>query len=70
MLAPNDEKNAVVNLVNVYDWVMLPIEIGKEYYQTGEIDLTRFPVPPAEWIVQCSVCNAEVCAMVLSGCLS
>ena len=43
MLAPNDEKNAVVNLVNVYDWVMLPIEIGKEYYQTGEIDLTRFP---------------------------
>ena len=43
MLAPNDEKNAVVNLVNVYDWVMLPIEIGKEHYQTGEIDLTRFP---------------------------
>ena len=43
MLEPNAEKNAVVNLVNVYDWVMLPIEIGKEYYQTGEIDLTRFP---------------------------
>ena len=43
MLEPNAEENAVVNLVNVYDWVMLPIEIGKEYYQTGEIDLTRFP---------------------------
>ncbi|OLQ14845.1 hypothetical protein AK812_SmicGene951 [Symbiodinium microadriaticum] len=43
MLAPDDEKNAVVNLVNVYDWVMLPFEIGREYYQTGEIDLTRFP---------------------------
>ena len=43
VLEPNAEKNAVVNLVNVYDWVMLPIEIGKEYYQTGEIDLTRFP---------------------------
>ena len=43
MLEPNDEKNAVVNLVNVYDWVMLPFEIGREYYQTGEIDLTRFP---------------------------
>ena len=43
MLEPNDEKNAVTNLVNVYDWVMLPFEIGREYYQTGEIDLTRFP---------------------------
>ena len=36
MLAANDEKNDVVNLVNVYDWVMLPFEIGREYYQTGE----------------------------------
>ena len=43
VLEPNAEQNAVANLVNVYDWVMLPIEIGKEYYQTGEIDLTRFP---------------------------
>ena len=43
MLEPNAEQNAVANFVNVYDWVMLPIEIGKEYYQTGEIDLTRFP---------------------------
>ena len=43
MLEPNDEKNAMGNLVNVYDWVMLPFEIGREYYQTGEIDLTRFP---------------------------
>ena len=43
MLAPDDEKNTVINLVNVYDWVMLPIAIGKEYFQTGEIDLTRFP---------------------------
>ena len=42
-LAPHAKENVVTDLVNVYDWVMLPLEIGEHYYLTGEIDLSRFP---------------------------
>ena len=42
-LAPCAKENVLTNLVNVYDWVMLPLEIGEQYYLTGEIDLSRFP---------------------------
>ncbi|CAE7330836.1 unnamed protein product, partial [Symbiodinium sp. CCMP2592] len=42
-LAPNAKENLVADLVNVYDWILLPKSVGENYYATGEIDLSRFP---------------------------
>ena len=60
--SPSAKENVTHDLVNVYEWVMLPASVGEKCYQNGAIDL-------AEWELQCLVGNAKDCAMVLPGLL-
>ncbi|CAE7406577.1 unnamed protein product [Symbiodinium sp. CCMP2456] len=53
-LDQNDKENLVHDLVHVYDWILLPASIGESYYETGEIDLSRFP---------CHQLNGSFCAL-------
>ncbi|CAE7396972.1 yqkD [Symbiodinium sp. CCMP2456] len=39
---------------HVYDWILLPSSIGQHYFETGEIDLSRFP---------CHQLNGSFCAL-------
>ncbi|CAE6957803.1 unnamed protein product [Symbiodinium sp. KB8] len=41
--SPNAKENVTHDLVNVYDWVMLPASVGEKFYQNGVIDLSQFP---------------------------
>ena len=50
----NDYDNVVHDLVNVYDWLLLPSSIGQRYFETGDIDLGRFP---------CHQLNGSFCAL-------
>ncbi|CAE7351810.1 unnamed protein product [Symbiodinium sp. CCMP2456] len=50
----NAKENLVHDLVNVYDWVMLPSNVGEELYQTGTIALSQFP---------CHQLNGSFCAL-------
>ena len=40
---PYAKANVTHDLVNVYDWVMLPASVGEKFYQNGAIDLSKFP---------------------------
>ena len=40
---PYAKGNVTHDLVNVYDWVMLPASVGEKFYQNGAIDLSKFP---------------------------
>ncbi|CAE7450878.1 unnamed protein product, partial [Symbiodinium sp. CCMP2456] len=51
---PTDYDNLVHDLVHVYDWILLPSSIGQRYFETGEIDLSRFP---------CHQLNGSFCAL-------
>ena len=42
------------DLVNVYDWIMLPASIGKKFFRNGMIDLSKFP---------CYQLNGSFCAL-------
>ncbi|OLP81090.1 hypothetical protein AK812_SmicGene38414 [Symbiodinium microadriaticum] len=40
---PYAKANVTHDLVNVYDWVMLPASVGEKFCQNGAIDLSKFP---------------------------
>ena len=33
----------VHDLVNVYDWMMLPASVGEKFFRNGTIELSKFP---------------------------
>ena len=57
---PYAKENVTHDLVNVYDWVMLPASVGEKFYENGAIDLSKFP---------CHQLNGSFHAMVLPGLL-
>ena len=44
----------VHDLVNVYDWIMLPASVGEKFFRNGTIDLSKFP---------CHQLNGSFCAL-------
>ena len=42
-LTANAKTNVVHDLVNVYDWIMLPASVGEKFFRNGTIDLSKFP---------------------------
>eukprot|EP00439_Symbiodinium_sp_Y106_P060088 s3562_g8.t2 len=53
-LSPNAKENVVHDLVNVYDWVMLPSSVGEKFFRNGTIELSQFP---------CHQLNGSFCAL-------
>ena len=48
------KENVVHDLVNVYDWIMLPASVGEKFFRNGTIDLSKFP---------CHQLNGSFCAL-------
>ena len=48
------KENVVHDLVNVYDWVMLPSSVGEKLFRNGTIELSQFP---------CHQLNGSFCAL-------
>ena len=44
----------VHDLVNIYDWIMLPASVGEKFFRNGTIDLSKFP---------CHQLNGSFCAL-------
>ena len=63
------KENATDALVNVCDWLCLPMPLAMRLYNNGIVDLSRFP-PPAEWQLQCPQRIAKDCPMGESGRIS
>eukprot|EP00439_Symbiodinium_sp_Y106_P079185 s989_g17.t3 len=42
-LTANAKENVVHDLVNVYDWIMLPASVGEKFFRNGTIELSKFP---------------------------
>ena len=36
-ISPNAKENVVHDLVNVYDWVMLPSSVGEKFFRNGTV---------------------------------
>ena len=53
-LSSNAKENVVHDLVNVYDWVMLPSSVGEKFFRYGTIELSQFP---------CQQLNGSFCAL-------
>ena len=53
-ISPNAKENVVHDLVNVYDWVMLPSSVGEKFFRNGTIELSQFP---------CHQLNGSFCAL-------
>eukprot|EP00439_Symbiodinium_sp_Y106_P043675 s4361_g5.t1 len=53
-LTANAKENVVHDLVNVYDWIMLPASVGEKFFRNGTIDLSKFP---------CHQLNGSFCAL-------
>ena len=53
-LSATAKENVVHDLVNVYDWIMLPQSVGEKMFRTGTIDLSQFP---------CHQLNGSFCAL-------
>ena len=67
---PYAKENVTHDLVNVYDWVMLPASVGEEFYQNGAIDLSKFPCHQLNGSFNAlSAMRKLDCAMVLPGLL-
>ena len=52
-LTANAKENVVHDLVNVYDWIMLPASVGEKFFRNGTIELSKFP---------CHQLNGSFCA--------
>ena len=53
-LTANAKENVVHDLVNVYDWIMLPASVGEKFFRNGTIELSKFP---------CHQLNGSSCAL-------
>ena len=53
-LTANAKENVVHDLVNVYDWIMLPASVGEKFFRNGPIELSKFP---------CHQLNGSLCAL-------
>ena len=42
-LTANAKENVAHDLVNVYDWIMLPTSVGEKFFRNGTIELSKFP---------------------------
>ena len=42
-LTANAKENVVHDLVNVYDWIMLPASVGEKFFRNATIELSKFP---------------------------
>eukprot|EP00439_Symbiodinium_sp_Y106_P080941 s1993_g19.t2 len=53
-LTANAKENVVHDLVNAYDWIMLPASVGEKFIRNGTIELSKFP---------CHQLNVSFCAL-------
>ena len=53
-LSATAKENLFHDLVNVYDWIVLPQSVGQKMFRTGTIDLSQFP---------CHQLNGSFCAL-------